>query len=261
MLGSGPGGAPLAPQFPGPLDPQPTPPPPPGNPPLRPAPIPSWASPPLPKSVEAAQKAYNELIKDIERHNSWRPDPNNWGAVQDYNQEAWYYNSLKAQLESQLDSSNVKYAPASQAVRMDIPSWTQPAPESLHPAPANHDPGTWEPVNESMSPRAAAYQTQITGHPFTDGYIVNGVKFDGFENGVLIDAKGYYSQFIVDGEWQPWFSGQQALINQALAQVRAAGGTPIRWVFAEPETAALVEQLFAGDPRLSGIIINVVFPK
>ncbi|WP_082956480.1 ribonuclease domain-containing protein [Mycobacterium sp. E787] len=136
MLGSGPGEMPQAPPTPMPLAPTPPvpppPPPSPGEPPLRPPPTPSWASPPVPKSVEAAQRAYEQLMKDIERHNSWRPDPTNLDAVNAYNQEAWTYNSWKSQLEGRLNSANTQFTPGKEAVRTDIPSWTQPAPEQPH---------------------------------------------------------------------------------------------------------------------------------
>jgi hypothetical protein len=37
-------------------------------------------------------------------------------------------------------------------------------------------------------------------------YRVNGVKFDGYANGVLQEAKGPgYAQFVRNGEFQPWF--------------------------------------------------------
>ncbi len=51
-------------------------------------------------------------------------------------------------------------------------------------------PGAWGVVAESMSERAAAYQTQITGRAAGSVYWLNGVKFDGFADGVLQDAKG-----------------------------------------------------------------------
>jgi hypothetical protein len=34
-----------------------------------------------------------------------------------------------------------------------------------------------------MPDRAAAYQEQITGQPVSHGYVVNGVKFDGYSDG------------------------------------------------------------------------------
>jgi hypothetical protein len=79
-------------------------------------------------------------MQAIERHNSWRPDPTNLDAVNAYNQEAWTYNAQKAQLESQLKSSNADYTPAKDAVRTDIPSWTQPAPEQPHPSAGQPQP-------------------------------------------------------------------------------------------------------------------------
>jgi len=103
--GSGLGGAPLAPPPAAPLDtrPPPIPPPPsPGEPPLRPPSPPSWASPPVPKSVQAAQDQLKDLERLIGQHNSNPPDPSNWGAVADYNAEASYYNAWAAQLEGQL---------------------------------------------------------------------------------------------------------------------------------------------------------------
>jgi hypothetical protein len=121
-------------------------------------------------------------------------------------------------------------------------------------------PGAWGAVTESMSARAAAYQMQIAGHPITEGYIVNGVKFDGLTNGVLTDAKGYYAQFIENGQWKPWFTGEQGLLDQAQRQINVAGGTPIRWVFAEAEAASLVERILQSR-GYSGIEIVVQAPK
>ena len=41
------------------------------------------------------------------------------------------------------------------------------------------------------------YQEAVTGVPSEIGYRVNGVKFDGFKNGTLIDAKGPgYERFL-----------------------------------------------------------------
>ncbi|MGV0484151.1 Tox-REase-5 domain-containing protein, partial [Mycobacterium kansasii] len=98
------------------------------------------------------------------------------------------------------------------------------------------------------------YQMQITGHPITEGYIVDGVKFDGFTDGALIEVKSYYDQFTENGHWKPWFTGEQGILNQAYNQIRVAGTTPIEWVFAQPETAALVEDLLTRN----GYAINVI---
>jgi hypothetical protein len=49
--------------------------------------------------------------------------------------------------------------------------------------------GVWLVINESMSDSAAAYQAQVTGQTGYS-YVVNGVKFNGYQNDALIDAKG-----------------------------------------------------------------------
>jgi hypothetical protein len=58
-------------------------------------------------------------------------------------------------------------------------------------------PGQWGPARESLKPPARRYQEQITGHSADDAYWVGGtstqsggVKFDGFKDGVLLEAKG-----------------------------------------------------------------------
>jgi hypothetical protein len=125
-------------------------------------------------------------------------------------------------------------------------------------------PGAWEAVTESMSARAAEYQMQITGHPITDGYLVNGVKFDGFAGGFLEDAKSYYAQFTSDGQFMPWWvnspTGGQAVISQAVRQVEAAGGAPIRWSIAEPEALSAFQHLLDSE-GITQIQLVLVPPK
>ena len=57
-----------------------------------------------------------------------------------------------------------------------------------------------------MSDFSRAYQKQITGQEGM-GWVQNGVKFDGMRDGVLLDAKGKYAQFINKntGEFYDWF--------------------------------------------------------
>ena len=152
MPGSGLGGAPPAPPSAVPLDtrPPPIPPPPsPGEPPLRPASPPSWASPPVPPSVQAAQEQLSKLEQLIQDHNAKPPDPSNWNAVADYNAEANFYNSWAAQLQGQLDSSKVQYTPTTTAKTAEIPSWTQPAPpQPPDPRPPYTGPSTPELIDE-----------------------------------------------------------------------------------------------------------------
>jgi hypothetical protein len=160
MLGTGPPGAPQAPAFPPiPLDPSPPvpqppvpPPPSPGDPPLTSPPIPSWVTPPVSKTVESLQKAYKDLNDAIKVHNSWRPDPNNPGAVDSYNREAWTYNTWKAQIEDRLGSENVQYTPTKEAVSTDNRYWwTRPAPEQqVHQGPLTQNPDELRLSQESV---------------------------------------------------------------------------------------------------------------
>ncbi|VAZ68122.1 hypothetical protein LAUMK40_04270 [Mycobacterium kansasii] len=150
---------PLAPQPPIP----PPPSPPPGTPPLGQPPIPPWASPPPPPSLQATREAYNQLINDIDHHNGNPPNPSDWNAVQAYNQEAWYYNSLKAQLERQLDAANAQYTPPNDAKRADIPYWTQPAPQQPRTPGARPQPGT--PPSPSIADQATEIGREISTLP------------------------------------------------------------------------------------------------
>jgi hypothetical protein len=230
---------------------------PPGGPRLHPPQIPSWANPPPPDSLQAAQHQYDQLVKDIERHNAWRPDKNDPITVANYNQEAWYYNNLKSELEGKLDAGKVQYTPVSEAVRTDIPSWTQPAPPVSYP---REGPGTWGPSGENFGGFSKSYQQFVTGHPISDAYILNGVKFDGYLDGILTEVKGHYASFVdpATGQFESWWAaGAQAIIAQAERQLAAAAGAPIQWIVAEPEAAVAFQQLFR-DAGIIGITIRVV---
>ena len=133
-------------------------------------------------------------------------------------------------------------------------------------APAN-GPGQWGPAKESMKPRARRYQEQITGHTADDAYWVGGtstqaggVKFDGFNDGVLLEAKapGYANKFLDNLKPKVWFekSGAKALLEQAARQLTAARGVSIRWHIAEEKTAEAIRKLFEAN-NIEGI--EVVF--
>ena len=118
-------------------------------------------------------------------------------------------------------------------------------------------PGIWSRVVESMSARAAAYQARITGVPHGMGYVLKGVKFDGYRAGILLDAKGPgYATFVKDGRFVPWYDGAGGLADQARRQLVAASGAKIEWHVAEPEAATAIGNLFA-DRGISGISIVV----
>jgi RHS repeat-associated protein len=114
--------------------------------------------------------------------------------------------------------------------------------------------GKWSKVNESMSDASRSYQTQITGKE-GEVWLQNGVKFDGIsENGVLLDAKGKYAQFVdkETGEFKSWFSGRKSLVDEARRQINASEGAAIRWHFAEESAMNATKALFR-DEGITGI--------
>ena len=102
-------------------------------------------------------------------------------------------------------------------------------------------------VTEAMSRRSAEYQTKITGLPVGQAHELNGVKFDGFKDGILLEAKGPgYANFVKDGKFATWWeeTGLKGLLEQARRQQTAAQGRRIQWHFAEEEPARLIKELF-----------------
>lgn len=141
----------------------------------------------------------------------------------------------------------------------------QRANASGQASPRVPGPGQWGPTQESMSARARSYQEQISGHSADEAYWLGGVgrksggvKFDGFKDGVLLEAKGpgYANKFLETLEPKPWFkpSGAKALVDQARRQLVAAvkTGTPIRWHVAEEKVADAIRLLFKRE-RVFGI--------
>jgi hypothetical protein len=131
------------------------------------------------------------------------------------------------------------------------------AARSGQPPPAQ-GPGQWGPAHESMSKRAARYQEQISGQPVSEAYWVggvgrnsSGVKFDGFKDGVLLEAKGpgYANKFDEELVPRKWFvqSGAKQLLEQAERQLRTARGVPIRWHVAEKKAADAIRKLLKGN--------------
>ncbi|RKG80198.1 hypothetical protein D7W79_08520 [Corallococcus exercitus] len=127
-------------------------------------------------------------------------------------------------------------------------------------------PGQWGSANESLKPPARRYQEQITGHSADEAYWVGGVgpnsggvKFDGFKDGVLLEAKGPgYAKFFEGLEPKEWFrnSGAQGLIDQAQRQsdkVRGMG-IPIEWHVSETHAANAIRKLLE-DAEVKGIKI------
>ncbi|WP_227027903.1 Tox-REase-5 domain-containing protein [Corallococcus soli] len=111
-------------------------------------------------------------------------------------------------------------------------------------------PGKWGPARESMSERARRYQEQISGHSADEAYWVGDVKFDGFTDGVLLEAKGpgYANKFLDNLDPKSWFkdSGAVELVKQANRQISRVRGTgiPIEWHIAEKSVADAIRKLF-----------------
>lgn len=121
--------------------------------------------------------------------------------------------------------------------------------------------GQWRTVNENMSDFSSAYQKQITGQERM-AWVQNGVKFDRMKDGVLLDAKGKYAQFIdkSTGEFYEWFSGKDSLIAEARRQIAASEGAKIQWYFAEEESLNVVQDLLM-DKGITEIELIFELPK
>lgn len=89
---------------------------------------------------------------------------------------------------------------------------------------------------------------QITGRP--EGYYVNGVEFDGYQNGELLDAKGLGYAKLLPAEWS---KAAKKLQKTALHQLEAAGSTPIHWIFAEEGAARVASKFIPEEIKISHV--------
>ena len=121
-------------------------------------------------------------------------------------------------------------------------------------------PGSWVQVDESMSEQSRRYQAQVTGAPEGTAYRVRWgdkeVDFDGFDQGVLLEAKGTgYAKWVDDNlNFLRMFQGTPKLLEQARNQLNVANGTPIRWLVAEEKLAGALKKLF----KAAGLDIEVI---
>ncbi|SEU33962.1 Tox-REase-5 domain-containing protein [Stigmatella erecta] len=119
--------------------------------------------------------------------------------------------------------------------------------------PSSGGPGQWFKAKEGMPEQARRYQAQVTGAP--EGYVYRVeqggkyVKFDGFDQGVLIETKATgYAQWINKKlEFFGNFQGRDQMLDQAQRQVTAANGTPIRWIVAEEKLAGALRKMFTNE--------------
>ncbi len=107
------------------------------------------------------------------------------------------------------------------------------------------DPGPDYP--HGASPRALAYQQQITGLEPGLAIWFNKQNYDGCRetDGTLLEAKGPgYAAFIKgDGSWYTWFTRQKKLMTQLEDQSIAAGGRIVEWHVAEKTAADTIREM------------------
>jgi hypothetical protein len=166
-----------------------------------------------------------------------------------------------AQVESvAITSEAVTIALAPNAVAMaarDIPGGKAGAKAA---PPSSGGPGKWVEVDEYMPEQSRRYQAQVTGAPEGTAYRVKRgdkeVDFDGFDQGVLLEAKGAgYAQWIDDDlNFYRIFQGAPKMLEQAKSQLEVANGTPIRWIVAEEKAAGALNKMF----RAAGLDIKVI---
>ena len=103
------------------------------------------------------------------------------------------------------------------------------------------------PPHISGVPEGWAYSIRIGPGP------KHKVDFDGFKDGVLLEAKGPGYQALLERmHGKAFFEGIDGMLNQAKRQFEAAGDTPIHWHFAEREVADIVRKEFR-ENRLGSI--------
>jgi len=119
---------------------------------------------------------------------------------------------------------------------------------------SENGPGEWRAAPKGMQPPAIAYQKQITGRVGED-YVVDGVKFDGFSDGALIEVKGPgYAKFVTSGEFNEDYKAGKKLLKQARNQSVAANGIPIIWHVADSKAADAIRALFEAE-GLKGVTV------
>ncbi|UEA81627.1 hypothetical protein [Tsukamurella paurometabola] len=162
------------------------------------------------------------------------------------------------------------------------PKKQPPAPTKPPPKPGTGGgPGRWEWTNESGGANVKQnrpFQEAVTGVDGAWSYVVNGVKFDGFEiiKGLvkaLVDAKygssGYGALLKPDGtlvdvyspSTPPFIKGiYDSLISEVQRQVAAVNALPnpqefpIYWVANSPATAAALKAVIEQVPEAAGRI-------
>ncbi|MFK0180199.1 ricin-type beta-trefoil lectin domain protein [Streptomyces xanthochromogenes] len=124
-------------------------------------------------------------------------------------------------------------------------------------------PGEWKAENESMKAADLAYQMRITGAPAGMVYRLTAdtpsgwVKFDGFRNGKLLDAKNGYLGFIdpKTGKFRTWF---KTAAEEAQRQNKAfqRHGIPIVWHCSEADAVAAFKAMLKDEGITSITVVH-----
>lgn len=85
-------------------------------------------------------------------------------------------------------------------------------------------------------------------------YVANGVEFDGFRNGTLLDAKGQRYEYLLGQKFGDNIKAD--LLRQANNQEKAAQGFRIEWHVAEKGTASILAEAFRGAGLTSIKVIH-----
>ena len=138
-------------------------------------------------------------------------------------------------------------------------------PRTRSTATPAQEPGQWRRRKFSGSPQARRYQEQISGRSADEVYYIGEVEFDGFQNGVLLEAKAenYRQFFDKDGQPYYWFEASgsfKQLIEQAYRQSQTAKGLVVQWHVAEQGVATLLRQQFKSE-KLFNIEVVYTPPK
>ncbi len=89
--------------------------------------------------------------------------------------------------------------------------------------------------------------------------MVNGVKFDGFKDRILLEAKGPgYVKFVKDDKFRDWFTKVPEILEQARRQSVAAHGVPIVWHVADPEAAGAIRKLLKEEEIFGISVVHTI---
>lgn len=148
--------------------------------------------------------------------------------------------------------------PSRHAPRFTSTPRSTPKPPAPHKSPG---PAESKKSQNTCQTAPAAYQEQISGLPKGTAYVVKRVKFDGYRNDILLEAKGPgYQNFVRNGTFRAWYNRASDHVSQARNQLQVAHGTPIEWIVAEEAAIPAFQKLLERE-GLSRIALKHVRMK